>query len=100
MSNTVLLAPLLAAVALAPTASTALIQQDASGRWVNTSQDRAWKNIAAPCWRGGYLTPAHAIMECASKAERAEPQRSEGKSEKQAASQNAPRGASTRTTTK
>ena len=89
MSNTVVLAPLLAAaVALAPTASTALIQQDRSGNWVNSSQDPEWKNSAAQCWRAGYLTPAHAIMECVSKAGPAERRRPGGKSEKQAASQN------------
>ena len=89
MSKTVLLAPLLAvAVALAPTSSMALVQQDRSGQWVNSSQDPEWKNAAAQCWRAGYLTPAHAIMECVSKAGPAERRRPEGKSEKQAASQN------------
>jgi hypothetical protein len=89
MSNTIVLAPLLAAaVALAPAASTALIQQDRSGHWVNSSQDPEWKNSAAQCWRAGYLTPAHAIMECVSKSGPAERRRPEGKSEKQAATQN------------
>jgi hypothetical protein len=89
MTKTVVLASLLAAaVALAPTASTALIQQDSYGQWVNSSQDPAWKNSAAQCWRAGYLTPAHAIMECVSKTGPAERRRAEGKSEKQAASQN------------
>jgi hypothetical protein len=89
MSKTELLAPLLAAAAaLAPTASMALIQQDRSGQWVNSSQDPEWKNSAAKCWRAGYLTPAHAIMECVSKAGPAERRRPEGKSEKQAASRN------------
>ena len=89
MSKTVVLVPLLAAaVALAPTVSKALVQQDRSGNWVNSSRDPEWKNSAALCWRAGYLTPAHAIMECVSKAGPAERRRAEGKSEKQAASQN------------
>jgi hypothetical protein len=89
MGKSVVLAPLLAAAAaLAPAATSALIQQDRSGNWVNSSQDPEWRNSAAQCWRAGYLTPAHAIMECVSRAAPAERRRPEGKSEKQAASQN------------
>ena len=88
MSRTAPFAPLLAAVvALAPTASTALIQQDQSGQWVKSSSDQAWKNAAGPCWRAGYWTPAHAIMECVGKAGPAERKR-EGKAEKQPVSEN------------
>jgi OOP family OmpA-OmpF porin len=77
------LAPLLAAaVALAPTASTALVQQDGSGHWVNSSKDQEWRNAAGQCWRAGYWTPAHAIMECVGKAGTAERKRPEGKGEK------------------
>ena len=83
MGRTASLAPLLAAaIALAPTASTALVQQDRSGHWVNSSRDQEWKNAAGQCWRAGYWTPAHAIMECVGKAGPAERKRPEGKGEK------------------
>jgi hypothetical protein len=92
MRRTIAVAPLLAAaVAFAPTASTALVEQDRSGNWVKTSQDPVWKNASAQCWRAGYWTPAHAIMECVVAAGPAKRKRPENKVEKQAASENAAR---------
>ena len=60
------LAPLLAAAAaLALAAPVALTQtQGKAGYWVNPSSDLVWKNAVGQCWRAGYWTPAHAIMEC------------------------------------
>jgi OOP family OmpA-OmpF porin len=56
-----------AATVLALAASAALAQTQApgtSGYWINSSSQLVWKNAAGQCWRAGYWTPAHAIMEC------------------------------------
>jgi OOP family OmpA-OmpF porin len=61
-----IIAPLLtAAAALTLAAPSALTQtQGKSGYWVNPSSSLVWKNAVGQCWRAGYWTPAHAIMEC------------------------------------
>jgi OOP family OmpA-OmpF porin len=59
-------APLAVSV-LALAASAALAQTQSpgnSGYWINAGSQLVWKNAAGQCWRAGYWTPAHAIMEC------------------------------------
>lgn len=64
--KTVLLfAPVMTAAALALATSAALSQtQGSSGYWINSASNLVWKNASGQCWRAGYWTPAHAIMEC------------------------------------
>jgi OOP family OmpA-OmpF porin len=57
------LAPLLAAGALVLAASAGLTQGK-PGERTGAAQDAAARKALAQCWRAGYWTPAHAIMEC------------------------------------
>jgi OOP family OmpA-OmpF porin len=55
---------LLAAAGALALAATAGLTQGKPGERPAVSQDQAARKALAQCWRAGYWTPAHAIMEC------------------------------------
>jgi hypothetical protein len=68
---------LVAALAVLAAPSARSQNQGHTGHRVTPGSQAVAKNPAGQCWRAGYSTPAHAIMECVSSTQpvRQEPQR-------------------------